>query len=129
MEDRLRVRENLFMNFRVWLSVMSERGRYWLVRVCECVEWLSLLPKSVEVWRVCGSRSVRDALCYSQEYVVRYDNPVSQRHVCKLPVVSVSMWTCEPTSLKDANKYVKVKWQDQGRISFYQSFNHKTNLI
>ena len=108
---------------------MSERGRYWLVRVCECVEWVSKLPKSVEVWRVCGSRCVRDALCYSQEYVVRYDSPVSQRHVCKLPVVSVSMWTCEPTSLKDANKYVKLKWQDQARISFYQSFNHKTNLI
>ena len=67
-----------------------EKSRYWLVRVCESVQWFHLVPKSAEVWRVCGSRSHCDALCWSQEYVVRYLNPVSQRNVCKLPVISVT---------------------------------------
>ena len=99
-----------------------EKCRYWLVRVYDGVEWQGKLPKSAEVWCVKGSLKYEAWRQVSREYVVRYENPVSQRWVSKLPVVSVMAWRCDGHELADRTKYVKQKYQNSEKISFYKTF-------
>ena len=100
-----------------------EKCRYWLVRVMDCIEWQGKLPKSAEVWSVKGSERCESWRQVSREYVVRYENPVSQRWVSKLPVMSVMAWKCDGHELADRSKYEKEKYQNPEQISFYKTFN------
>ena len=102
-----------------------EKCRYWLLRVMDGIEWQGKLPKSAEVWCVKGSVKYEAWRQVSREYVVRYLNPVSQRWVSKLPVLSVMAWRCDGHELADRTKYDKLKDQDENTRTFYQSFQHK----
>ena len=104
---------------------MSEcvKCRYWRVRVQEGVKWLSLLPRSCEVWRIEGA-SVSP--CSGVAYVVRYLNPVSERPLKKLPVVSYQVWSREGRELGDKAKYKKVKYQDAKTYEFFKQFRAST---
>lgn len=104
---------------------VMEKCRYWCVRVVDGADWFGKLPKSAEVWCVKGSARCESLCQASKEYVVRYANPVSQRWVSKLPVLSVVKWPCDGHLLADRTKYDKLKYQDEATISFYKSFtNH-----
>ena len=103
---------------------MSEcvKCRYWRVRVNEGVKWLNLLPKSAEVWRV------REASVESKVLVcvVRYLNPVSERALKKLPLLSYKVWSKDGHELGDKVKYKKVKWQDDKYFKFFSEFRART---
>ena len=86
-------------------------------------QMMALLPKSAEAWRVCGSRSADEYGLASVECVLRYDRPVSQRWVSKLPVLTVSAWLCDGHMLADRARFIKLKWQDKARIEFYKSMH------
>ena len=106
-----------------------ERCRYWLVRVSESVvgDMMGLLPKSAEAWRVSGSRSAGLIGQASVECVLRYPNPVSQRWVSKLPVISVMAWKCDVHDLADRTRYLKLKYQDEATIKFFRQFRTNQN--
>ena len=100
-----------------------EKSRWWLVRVVDGVEWIGKLPKSSQVWCVKASARMESFYQASKDYVLAYEHPVSQRWVCKLPVLSVVKWSCDPHELSDRTKYAKLKWQDEATAAFYKQFN------
>lgn len=103
---------------------MSEcvKSRYWRVRVNADVEWMSLLPMSAEVWRV------REASVESKVLVcvVRYLNPVSERALKKLPLVSYRVWRKDGRELGDKVKYQKLKSQEAKYVEFFMKFRART---
>ena len=105
-----------------------EKCRYWLVRAMDGVEWQGKLPKSAEVWSVKGSVKYEAWRQVSWEYVVRYDKPVTQRWVSRLPVQSVTAWMCDPHVLADKSKYDKQKYMDQATMSFYKQFTNHSSI-
>ena len=119
----------LIFEFNISECVM-ERCRYWLVRVSESLvhDMMGLMPKSAEVWRVCGSRRVDEYGLSSVECVLRYMNPVSQRWVSRLPVQSVMVWSCDGYELSDRGRFIKLKYQSVEYVSFFKTFiTHNNN--
>ena len=59
----------------------------------------------------------------SSRYVLRYDKPVTFKHVNRQPAwISCEEFKLDGHVLKDKVKYKKIKSQPSSRIQFYKSF-------